>query len=199
MLSHINHRNSVRLLAEDLAENSATSGIAKTPGSRKYLNRIKAESKRESKLAQAAALKLESRIEQSCCFVGICSRFSGKKQNKTVDDKVKEESKDTVETVVRNLRFCTATAVDTKETLPTSLQEEETSMDEPEASQTIISTRDFILDPKKTQVDEKSGGWLDELSFTFLSSTQALHGVGMWFWGTCRTEDNCCGGRAKLS
>lgn len=187
MLSHINHRNSVRLLAEDLAENSATSGIAKTPGSRKYLNRIKAESKRESKLAQAAALKLESRIEQSCCFVGICSRFSGKKQNKTVDDKVKEESKDTVETV------------DTKETLPTSVQEEETSMDEPEASQTIISTRDFILDPKKTQVDEKSGGWLDELSFTFLSSTQALHGVGMWFWGTCRTEDNCCGGRAKLS
>lgn len=171
MLSHINHRNSVRLLAEDLAENSATSGIAKTPGSRKYLNRIKAESKRESKLAQAAALKLESRIEQSCCFVGICSRFSGKKQNKTVDDKVKEESKDTVETV------------DTKETLPTSVQEEETSMDEPEASQTIISTRDFILDPKKTQVDEKSGGWLDELSFTFLSSTQ----------------DNCCGGRAKLS
>lgn len=186
MLSHSNHKNSVRLLAEDLAENSATSGIAKTPGSRKYLNRVKAESNRESKLAHAAALKLESRNERSCCFVGICSRFSGKKQNKTVDDKVKEESKDTVETVVRNLRSCTATVVDTKETLPTSVQEEETSMDEPEAeatSQTIISTSDFILEPKKTQVDEKSGGWLDELSFTFLSSTQ----------------DNCCGGRAKFS
>jgi len=195
MLSHSNHKNSVRLLAEDLAENSATSGIARTTGSRKYLNRMKAESNRKSKLAHAAALKLESRNGRSCCFVGICSRFSGKKQNKTVDDKVKEESKDTVETV------------DTKETLPTSVQdgcsqEEETSMDEPEAeatSQTIVSTSDFILEPKKTQLDEKSGGWLDELSFTFLSSTQALHGVGMWFWGTCRTEDNCCGGRAKLS
>lgn len=179
MLSHSNHKNSVRLLAEDLAENSATSGIARTTGSRKYLNRMKAESNRKSKLAHAAALKLESRNGRSCCFVGICSRFSGKKQNKTVDDKVKEESKDTVETV------------DTKETLPTSVQdgcsqEEETSMDEPEAeatSQTIVSTSDFILEPKKTQLDEKSGGWLDELSFTFLSSTQ----------------DNCCGGRAKLS
>mmetsp|Transcript_65114 Transcript_65114/g.172482 ORF Transcript_65114/g.172482 Transcript_65114/m.172482 type:complete len:175 (-) Transcript_65114:370-894(-) len=174
MLTHNNHKNSVRLLAKDLAENSAKSGIAKTPGARKYLNRLKAEYNRESKLAHDAAVKLERRIEGSCCFIGIFSRCFGKKQTKTVDDKVKEESKDNVETV------------DTDKTLPTPVQEEEASMDEPEAeatSQTVISTNDFILEQKKTQVEEKSGGWLDDLSFTFLSSTQ----------------DNCCAGRAKFS